>query len=270
MVRIGRVLGVVGGLGAGWTFVISMPLMLDFLGLGLVPRYLGVFHAFPVVLVAAAALTAMVAGRFGWIVTAAGAVAAYALREIDIASRTTESLTALYVARSAAEGIVLGGALAAFAAADREPGHFAAVAVGGVLLGAVLARYIAPVPWEAIALVGAAGALLASQPPSLQDLAEGRTHFPTGPVIAVALVGLAIAAMLLRLGDRVPELRAVGPAGFATFAVAGVLAAPQSGFVLFESPIWDRRAIAIGVAGLAVLALHLVSVTRRQAPVGPA
>jgi hypothetical protein len=31
------------------------------------------------------------------------------------------------------------------------------------------------------------------------------------------------------------------------------------------NPVWDRRAIAIGVAGLAILALHLVDVTRRGA-----
>ncbi len=417
MTRSGVAIGIVGGLGAGWTFATSTPLMLDFLGLGILPRHAGTMRwvdFVPVVFIVGAALTAMLAGRFGWVVAGGGAVAAYALYEIRGTGHTVATASALFGARSLAQGIVLGGALAAFVAADRggraiapalaagtvggfyltvtwaanathlwrpvlhvlvhtpqalsvaagigslvlllrradtgagatrrdwvlpavsvvaasaaivfvglaahnastglyaaaaavvviaivaawragplaaafalagfaagsataidelvsernhNPGPFAAAAVGGVVLGTLLGRFVSAVPWEAVALVGAAAALLASHSPSLRELGEHRIPYPTGPVTAVALVGLATAAMLLRVGDHLPDARTCGVAGFASFVVGGVLAAPVSGFVRFENPLWDRWAIAIalGVAGLAVLALHLVSVTRRGA-----
>ena len=49
---------------------------------------------------------------------------------------------------------------------------------------------------------------------------------------------------------------------------AGVLAAPTSGFIFFMNPLWDRLPIAVGIAGIAVLALHLVNVTHRGKQAG--
>jgi hypothetical protein len=423
------VLGVIGGLGAGLTFAFATPLWLDFFGFVLVQRTTGAillmdFSA--VLLIAAASMTAMFAGRFGWVATGAGAVVAYVLGEIDHGGLATfvstgtseESVTALFWGLSVADGIVLGGALAAFGAADRngrraiapglaagavggvylfftvglagsqghldrelvrivgylplalcvaaaigslvllirrrdgnaatsvpdwvlpttsavaasaaiawvvlaaldpsqglyvaaaaavviaavaawragpvaaawaivgfaagsatgidelirlgdgEVGHFAAVAVGGVVLGVLLTGFITKMPWESIALLGVAAAVLASRPPSPLDLLDSQTHYPAGPVTAVGLIGLATGAMLLRLGDCVRELRTAAAAGFATFVVGGVLAGQISGYRIFENPVWDRRGIAIGVGGLVVLALHLVNMKRHAATAG--
>ena len=102
---------------------------------------------------------------------------------------------------------------------------------------------------------------------TLQDEAIAQGEAAT-VVFTIGAIALATGAMLLRLGDRVMQLGSTAVAGFTTFVVGGVLAGQVSGFVIFENPVWDRRGIVIGVGGLAVLALHLVSLGRRAAAAG--